>query len=446
VRPPASDPRDPRLAALTRRRFLQLGTAGVVTVTFAGCGGPDGEPASAPGTTTSKPFMGSLPAATTTTEPATGPAPTTAAPTGAGTDRVLVVVQLNGGNDGLNTLVPADGRYHDARPTLAIPESDVLTLSGATGYGWNPALAPLLPLWDAARMACVAGIGFPDPDRSHFVAMDRWWRADDLSAPAGWLGRVLDGLAAEPTPLHAVALGAGAPLLDGEQRRPTVILTPDGFVFDERLDTAALGLLATSGADAGELEAAARAATARAIGAVEAFARVAADTAGSDGDVGTREGGASLAQGLDLAGRLVTSDAGTRIVVVSAGGFDTHAGQADQHAALLADLAAGIVGFQAQVEAAGIADRVLLVTTSEFGRRVAENASGGTDHGAGSSVLVVGPVRPGIHGGVDLGDLLDGDVRPSVDARALHTTCLDWLGVEPEPVLGGRWDDVALLA
>ena len=130
---------------------------------------------------------------------------------------------------------------------------------------------------------------------------------------------------------------------------------------------------------------------------------------------------------------------------MSAGGFDTHANQAPTQQQLLADLASGLSAFLATVDQAGMTDRVLVATTSEFGRRVQENGSGGTDHGAGGLSLVLGPVRPGVHGSLDLGDLLDGDVRPAVDPRVLYTAALDWLGADVEAVLGRRYDDVTLL-
>jgi uncharacterized protein (DUF1501 family) len=150
-------------------------------------------------------------------------------------------------------------------------------------------------------------------------------------------------------------------------------------------------------------------------------------------------------EGLQTALHLLTGNLGARIIVVSASGFDTHANQLVTHEQLYADLAHGLVSFVDAVEAAGLSDRVLLVTTSEFGRRVHENGSGGTDHGAGGLSLVVGPVNPGVHGELDLGSLQDGDLRPSVEPRTLYTACLDWLGFDPAVALGRRYDDVALL-
>ena len=147
-----------------------------------------------------------------------------------------------------------------------------------------------------------------------------------------------------------------------------------------------------------------------------------------------------------MAAQLLAADAGTQMVVVSAGGFDTHANQLPQQAGLLEDLATGIDAFFAAIDAAGLGEDVLLVVTSEFGRRAAENGSGGCDHGAGGLSLAVGSgVRGGVFGEVDLRDLLDGDIRPSVAPQALFTRCLDWLGVDADQILGSRDDSLALL-
>jgi uncharacterized protein (DUF1501 family) len=434
----------PLSGAFGRRRFLALAGTGAVVVAVAGCRSGAGERSGVRSSTTTG----------ATTSPSTS-----AAPGGAGggrTDgRVLVLVQLNGGNDGLNTLVPADGRYRDARPTLAVPEADLVALQGESGYALHPSLAPLLPLWQAERLAFVEAIGFPDPDRSHFVAMDTWWRAGDPTAPTGWLGRVLDQLPADPDPLYATALGAGAPLLLGTRRQPTVILRPASFDFAKGIRPEQLTRMATPASE-DPLMAAAQAATARAVAAVQAFGALdepAPTTTPPSGTPGTaetdppaREGGSSLADGLATAAQLVTGDVGARIVVVSAAGFDTHANQAATQKALLADLASGLTSFMGTIDAAGMGDRVLVATTSEFGRRVQENGSAGTDHGKAGVSLLLGPVKPGIHGQLDLGTLDDGDVHPTVDPRVLYTAALDWLGVEPAAVIGRRYDDVALLA
>jgi uncharacterized protein (DUF1501 family) len=261
---------------------------------------------------------------------------------------------------------------------------------------------------------------------------------------------VLDHLPVDPDPLYATALDAGAPLLLGTRRQPTVVLRPASFDFAKGIRPELLARMADPPAE-DPLMAAAQGATARAVAAVEAFGDLADPAPAGRADSGdtdppAREGGASLADGLATAAQLVTGDVGARIVVVSASGFDTHANQATTQTALLADLAEGLTAFTAAIDRAGMADRVLVATTSEFGRRVQENGSGGTDHGKAGVSLLLGPVRPGVQGALDLGDLADGDVRPAVDPRVLYTAALDWLGADPVEIIGRRYDGVPLLA
>ncbi|MEO6123540.1 MAG: DUF1501 domain-containing protein [Ilumatobacteraceae bacterium] len=357
--------------------------------------------------------------------------------------RTLVVVQLNGGNDALNTLVPSDGRYRDARPTLAIPEAELVALAGNSRWSLHPSLAPLTSYWDAGDVAFLPGIGFPYPNHSHFVSLDRWWRADDLEASTGWLGRsVTDG---DLVPLYATALGSGAPLLRSDQFQAATVSQPSGFVFPGALPADVIARLSNvMGVD--PLTALAQRSLLETIGAVQSFSRLLTPDEAAADVLSYREGGVDLASGLDLAARLVTGDVGTRIVVVSVGGFDTHSNQLATQAELLADLAAGIDTFMHQVASAGLAETTLVVTTSEFGRRVGENASGGFDHGAGGMSMMFGPmVRGGVLTDIDLGEQLDGDVRPTVDPRTMYTACLDWLGMDVEASLAQRYDEVALL-
>lgn len=408
-----------------RRRFLGLG-AGIVAAGLAACDDRGRGTETIVGT------------ASTSSPPSSGPASGAFAGEFAG--RRLVVVQMNGGNDLLNTLPPTDGRYRDLRPTLAIPEQDVVALKGITDAGLHPSLAGLGSLWESGELAILRGIGFDDPNRSHFVSLDRWWRADDLTAP-GWLGRVIDGLP-EQAPLFAVALGASAPLLNGIAANPTVVTSPGSFSWIG-IDPRSIAALAAGAGD--DLSAQLRAAYGRAGRAVGEFAGVTGSRPESD-ELPDREGAATITDGLSVAAQLLAADVGTRLVVVSAAGFDTHSGQTATHSRLLADLNDGIVAFRSAIEAAGLSDDVLLVTTSEFGRRAAENGSGGCDHGAGGLSLAIGRgVAGGMYGEVDFGNLLDGDVRPNLHPFALYTACLDWIGADAEQVLGRRDESTALL-
>jgi len=413
------------LPTLDRRHFIGLTVgAGATVAVGVGLSAGDGPASSTAPTTT---------------------APTTTAPTTTANGlqfggRRLVVVQLNGGNDLLNTLPPVTGRYHDLRPTLALADNDVVQLAGVTDAGLHPSLAPLLGAWDAGQLAFIRGIGFENPNRSHFVSMDRWWRADQLGQP-GWLGRVVDGLGAEPSPLFGTALGSSAPVLSGALRQPTVVGSSGSFRWVD-IDPE---WLASFGDGNDDLAGLARHAFTRTVQAVDDFAEITGGESTSD-ELAGREGGATIADGLSVAAQLLASDAGAQLVVVSASGFDTHANQLPVHAGLLTDVADGIVTFMAAMESAGLADDVMVVVTSEFGRRVAENGSGGCDHGAGGLSLAIGAgVKGGMYGEVDLDDLLDGDIRPSIAPQALFTNCLDWLGVDAETTLGERDASLALL-
>ena len=437
---------------INRREFLGI-IGGVTVVSLSACAGSNRS--SAPGTTTAAtPGAGTAGSGAATpatgvpgTAGATSPASAAGGTVPAGAHRrVLVIVQLNGGNDGLNTLIPAAGQYHDNRPTLAIAEADRIALSGNTAYALHPSLAPLAPLWTANKLAFLDGVGFPDQDHSHFVAMDQWWRADKLSSAEGWLGTYLKALQTTD-PLYATALNAGAPLLNNAVNPAAVVFRPTAFTFNKALSDDLLKAMTTP-LSADPLQAAAQNALSRSIDAVNSFADVMSNAADS-GQPATqdREGGGNLSDGLATAAKLITENPNTRIVVVSAAGFDTHANQLTTQADLLKDLANGLSAFMTSIETAGMADDVLVVTTSEFGRRVAENGSGGTDHGTGNVSFILGTkIKPGIQGDVNLASLLNGDVKPVIDPRSIYTGCLDWLGADPAAILGKRYDDATILA
>jgi uncharacterized protein (DUF1501 family) len=420
---------------IDRRQFLGL-LGGVTVVGLAACTDRRGAASNA-----TSPSTISSPDATTGTAG-------TGTPASRPSRRVLVIVQLNGGNDGLNTVIPAVGQYHDLRPTLAIPEANRVALHGRTDLALHPSLAPFGALWTAGKLAIVESVGFPDQNHSHFVAMDQWWRADDTRASNGWLGTYLASL---PTtdPLYATALNSSAPLLLNAVNPAAVLFRPAAFAFAPAFDESLLVAM-TDPLSGDPLRAAAEAALARSVAAVGDFSKSVNGGAGTDTtqpEEQQREGGANLADGLATAAKLITNNPNTRIVVVSASGFDTHANQLATEETLLADLATGLESFMTSIEHAGMADDVLVVTTSEFGRRAEENGSGGTDHGTGNVAFMLGTkVVSGVHGEVDLTNLVNGDLRATTDPRTIYTACLDWLGADTAAVLGKRYDDIKLLA
>ena len=449
VAAPGPDP-DPVVAVppLSRRRFLTIGGGAAL--------------AAAGGVTAWSRLVEERVDAVAPVPPGTS-API-ATPTGGG--RVLIVVQLTGGNDGLATLVPTDGRLRDLRPTLAPSGDRLIGLPGADGFGLAAELAPLLPGWQDGSLAFVDSVGFPQPNRSHFAAQDTWWSArPGEPLTTGWLGRWLDATGDPQDPLRAIALGAGSPALVGEWALPTVVLDPAGFsvAAHKGIDPAALtaafrAIAAPLGADPALV--AAQQAVPAALEAVEAMARATAAAADTDDDPtvgpasvgdGTRGGAArpragSARQLLSVAAAILDLQLGTQVIVVAVDGYDTHSDQAARHAALLDDLGAGLAELTAAVQRQGRADEVLVMTTSEFGRRVAENGSG-TDHGkAGLQLLLGAPVAGGqVVGDVDLAHLDEGDLHPEVDVRSVYAAALDWLGGPTDEVLGGSFDRLGLV-
>ena len=382
----------------------------------------------------------------TTTAPSTSTS-TSSAPGHPG--RVLVVVQLGGGNDGLNTLVPAgDGRYYDSRPNLGIAEGDVVALPGTSGYGFNPALGALAPYWAQGRVGAIESVGFPGQSRSHFQASDTWWNASlDNTVRTGWLGRWLDAVGDPTDPLRAIALGSGSPALVGEKAQSTVVLDPTGFALSTPSGVDADGLsrafLATSAPLSSDpVIAAAQGAV---PGTIDAVAKLTPSLTDPPTENGPIEEG-KLTTLLGVAGRVLGLGLGTQIIVVSVSGFDTHANEAAAHPALLTDLATGLDGFLRAVDAQGRTDDVLVMTTSEFGRRVVENGSG-TDHGKASMALLAGGGVAGgqVVGQADLGALDEGDLAIGIDTRSMYAVALDWLGGPTDDLLGATYDRYGLL-
>ena len=431
------------MITISRRRFLAL-TGGLLAT---GCSASREPEALIPAPTT----IGDA-TTTTSTVPGVVTSVSSTEPGPAGSN-VLVLVELRGGNDAVNTLPPLTGAYRDLRPTIALPEGDIVVSDHFEGHGLHPLLGPLIDLADAGRLATLAGIGFADPDRSHFVSLDRWARADRMDEGFGWLGRWIDTLPDALPSLGATALGGTGDVLIGAHGPGTVIDGVDAFAYPTLISNGSIRTLGDDvavGAATDPVLAAARRAFVDAVGATEEFDAIADAVrsrvpAREPGDLGPPTG--AFTTGLAVAAEMIVGDVGTRVVSISVNGFDTHSDQLDQHGDLLRDLAHGLTRFWSTLDDADAADRVLVATTSEFGRRVAENASNGSDHGAAGVSFVMGDaVVPGLSGALDTSDLLDGDLRPQIDPRTLITACLDWLGADVEQVLGRRHDDVAIIA
>lgn len=344
--------------------------------------------------------------------------------------RVLVLVELQGGNDGLNTVVPfADSHYRKLRPALALTRDQVLPLDERTGL--HRALEPLWPVWNQGELAIVQGLGYPDPNLSHFRSIEIWntASASDETLDDGWVGRAFREVP-PPTSLaaHGVVVGGeDGPL---EAIGPRVIRLADTARFLRQ------SRLAAPGGAGGN-------AALRHILSVEAAIGEAARGLDTRRRLATDFPATPFGRAVRTACEAIASHGGVAAVKLSLGGFDTHAGQASRHPKLLAELAGGLMALRAAMLELDRWDRTLVMTYGEFGRRPRENLGGGTDHGtANCHFLTGGRVRGGLHGAAVRLDRLDGAGNPefTTDYRRLYATVLDeWWRIDSTRVLGASW-------
>jgi uncharacterized protein (DUF1501 family) len=363
---------------------------------------------------------------------------------------VLVVVTLYGGNDGLNTVVPAaDAAYQSARPDLAYAEHEVLDIG--EGLGLNPGMAGLKKQWDAGTLAVVRGVSYPQPDHSHFRSMDIWQTASpDHPLSTGWIGRWLDTDGRDP--LKAISLEPVLPPLLAGATTAGAALPLSGLVLPKGpVGTAFSAMGGTSDGEPDLQAFAARAITdlhrtVDTLGPAVDSSHAAADPASGKQGGGARS---MLATQLDVVARCVEMGAPSRVYSVSLGGFDTHADERGTQQRLLTEVDAAVSGFLTRMAGTDRGRHVVLMAYSEFGRRVAANANQGTDHGTAGPVLIAGA---GVKGGFvgtqpSLTDLADGDLKPSTDFRDVYATLLAGvLGSDPAPVLGPGRSTLPLLS
>lgn len=380
-------------------------------------------------------------------------------------DRVLVVVQLSGGNDGLNTVVPYGmDEYYRARRGIGIAKQNALELDGRQGLGLHPALAPMKDMYDAGMCSVFQGVGYPNPNRSHFKSMDIWHTADTSGTGEGWIGRYLDSEcvgfgkgesgslegASQAGP-PAIAIGRDAPLaMQGRKVQPVSFESADVFRWlGEDHDKALkdeynqLNRREASGGDSN----------------ADFLTKTALDAQVSSDMIRkavasqplVRYPGNGLARQLSMIAQMIRAGMKTRIYYATLGGFDTHAGQGGpngRHAQLLGQMASSIKAFYEDLKEQGNDGRVMTLTFSEFGRRVSQNASGGTDHGTAAPMFLFGPmVRPGVHGThPSMSDLDNGDLKHTLDFRHVYAGVLgSWMGADAEAILGGRYRPAIVL-
>lgn len=356
-------------------------------------------------------------------------------------DKILVVVNLFGGNDQLNTLIPYRNElYYRLRPNIAIKREEVLDL-GANGQklGFHPELRPLMPMWNNGELAIIPQVGYPNPNRSHFISTSIWHTADPTRRQeTGWLGRWGD---LQEDPFCDTFLGGATPQAQvGERRSAPAISSIDTFSirlprqFEEEFNKEAR--LAKSG-------------TAEEVRKAMLSLRGALDKIGQLREVKNRAQYPDNAFGKSMGdiARMIAGGLGSSVYYTTLGGWDTHAGQPPRQAELLGYVAQATTAFRADMKAIGRDKDVMIMVFSEFGRQVAENASFGTDHGEGGLMLVLGGgVKGGLFGGEpDLEDLELNALKYKTDFRNVYATALQWIAANPRQVLGADFSPMALL-
>jgi uncharacterized protein (DUF1501 family) len=360
-----------------------------------------------------------------------------AAPAGADYRRLLVLVELKGGNDGLNTVVPyRDANYYALRPKIAIAPDTALPLSDRAAL--HPSLAPLMPLWQSKELAILQGVGYPTPNLSHFRSIEIWDTASrsDQYLPEGWLTRVF---ARAPAPqafaADGVVIGSNdmGPLAGGGTRAIALANTT------QFLNRAKLAHMEGAGGN-------------RALAHIlktEADIVQAASHLDASHEFTTEFPAGGFGGVVKTAAQVVANPGGVAVLRLTLGGFDTHSGQPGTQARLLSELAGGLVALKAALTELSRWDDTLIVTYAEFGRRPKENLSNGTDHGTASVHFALGGrVKGGLYGEAPDLAKLSGDGNPAfaIDFRSVYATVLDrWWGVDSKDVLGGRYTSVPLL-
>ncbi|HMD03115.1 MAG TPA: DUF1501 domain-containing protein, partial [Candidatus Baltobacteraceae bacterium] len=340
---------------------------------------------------------------------------------------VLVVVQMGGGNDGLNTVIPfGDDGYHRVRPTIGIADAVVLKIDDRIGL--NPVMTGMSELYKEGHLAIVQGVGYPNPNRSHFEATQIWETASpERPVSTGWLGRYLDKVVPAGAAATQTTTGLFTGVTLGDQVPAAMIAA--------HVDVPAIGALNTFGYNTGKDAASKQTAGVLYDGAKPGqspYLELVQNTArnalhGGDALKAKIASYKALAeypkdpfsQQLALAAQIIGSNVGTRVIFVSIGSFDTHAGQRAQQDRLLGYLSNGLLAFYKDLDAHGVAGNVLAMTFSEFGRRVAQNASNGTDHGTAMPLFVLGgKIKGGVYGEhPSLTDLDHGDLKFATDFR-----------------------------
>lgn len=366
-------------------------------------------------------------------------------------DPILVVIQLTGGNDYLNTLIPyGDPLYYDNRSNVGIPQDQVLPIDDH--FGFNPAAAPIKDLYDQGKVAIINGVGYPNPNRSHFRSMDIWHTCEpDKVGTEGWLGRVIRDLDPKSeNVLTGVNFGRGLPrslALSGVPVASVAVLESYGVLTgisgeperSEALDVFARMYAPTMGSGP----------VMEYLGQTGLDALKGADilkTAPEKYSSGVEYANSPIGRNLEGIAKVLTADLGTRIFYTQHGGYDTHANQGPAHPKLWTELSQAVTDFYADLKEHNVSENVLMFVFTEFGRRVKDNGSG-TDHGSGGLALAIGdPVKGGMYSeypSLKAEDLLEGDLHFNMDYRGVYGTMVEkWLGLDANSVVGGNFEQL----
>lgn len=364
------------------------------------------------------------------------------------TERILVVLQLSGGNDSLNTLIPyGDDAYFQNRFSLAIARDQVLRVGDYCGL--HPELRPLMPSLENRRSAFIQGVGYPNPNRSHFESLDLWHTAHQLEPKPmlGWLGAAADRLpSADFVPILQIGQEPVPVSLMGRTVIPATMVDPQSFrrAIDQVEGAAKLRQTdATLVRPANLLNRLQQ--TTTTADALSERLRAASLAAPRS----TEWPATGLAQKFKQVADLIAADLPTRIYHLNLNGFDTHSNQEPAHGTLLAEWSGAVAAFLADMQEQGQADRVLVFTFSEFGRRLRENASRGTDHGAAGVVQLSGPefLSPLLGTYPSMTDLDEGDLKHTVDYRSVYASVLKhWLSLDPQEIVGPAFQPLPLFS
>src|ERR1700736_1283927 len=370
-------------------------------------------------------------------------------------NQILVVLQLSGGNDGINTLIPfTDPNYATLRPTLGVANADVLRLTDSVGL--NPNLSKFKAFYDQGKMAVVQGVGYPNPNRSHFRSMDIWHSArPDTFERSGWVGRYAAACqCAQDNALPAISVGDQLNTMFWTDTTlvPAVasigafsFLTDTKYKNDRTFQMQTLQNIYSQAGNWSSSESLIRRGTIQALSASDELQKVAA---GYQSPVAYPSNN-GLAGQLKTVAQVIAGNLGTRLFSVSMGGFDTHANQKVNQDKLLGQLGDAIDAFMQDLASMNRQDDVTIMTFSEFGRRVKQNGSNGTDHGTAEPMFIIGnKVQGGMYGTYpSLSDLdNNGDLKFNADFRWIYSGILrDVVGADPTPILGGSYDPIAVV-